>query len=82
MNNTTIQKLNIAKNIVIIGTEAFKGCTNLTHIFLPDSIQNIYSGIEKELLETNFYSEEDQQIIDTIMNKGELKNIKIDINEK
>jgi hypothetical protein len=49
---------------------------------LPENIQNIYSDIDDEFFDPRIHNEEEQKIIDVIMNKGELKNIKIDINEK
>ena len=84
MSNRKLQKIIFGKKTKIIGTNAFSGCTSLTNIELPETVEQIQDGafsecsrlkrivLPKNLKEIDLYALEHCPALETIVNNSKI----------
>ena len=84
MSNRKLQKIIFGKKTKIIGTNAFSGCTSLTNIELPETVEQIQDGafsecsrlkrivLPKNLKEIDIYALEHCPALEIIINNSKI----------
>lgn len=84
VSNRKLQKIIFGKKTKIIGTNAFSGCTSLTNIELPETVEQIQDGafsecsrlkrivLPKNLKEIDLYALEHCPALETIVNNSKI----------